>query len=131
MFKQTAPVIKLPAGATDDDHLALLGLLNSSTPACWLKQVCHNKGSTVDQHGARQRTDAFEDFYQYNGTKLQQFPVPPSRPLATSHRLDQLAQQLSNLQPSSLVAERVPTAQLLRDRRDAYFATRGGMILEL
>jgi hypothetical protein len=34
VFKQTAPVIKLPPTATEDDHLGLLGLLNSST-ACF------------------------------------------------------------------------------------------------
>ena len=27
VFKQTAPVIKLPEGATEDEHLALLGIL--------------------------------------------------------------------------------------------------------
>ena len=43
VFKQTAPVIKLPSEATEDDHLALLGLLNSSTACFWLKQVCHQK----------------------------------------------------------------------------------------
>jgi hypothetical protein len=44
VFKQTAPVIKLPAGATEDDHLGLLGLLNSSVACFWLHQVCRNKG---------------------------------------------------------------------------------------
>jgi hypothetical protein len=44
VFKQTAPVIKLPAGASEDEHLGLLGLLNSSVACFWLKQVCHNKG---------------------------------------------------------------------------------------
>src|SRR6202041_1346476 len=43
VFKQTAPVIKLPAGSTEDDHLALVGLLNSSVACFWLKQVCHQK----------------------------------------------------------------------------------------
>jgi len=33
VFNRSAPVIKLPAGASEGDHLALLGLLNSST-AC-------------------------------------------------------------------------------------------------
>ena len=28
VFKQSAPVIKLPEGATEDDHLRLLGVLN-------------------------------------------------------------------------------------------------------
>ena len=49
------PVIKLPLEATEEDHLALLGLLNSSTACFWMKQVCHNKGSTVDRRRHRQR----------------------------------------------------------------------------
>jgi hypothetical protein len=64
VFKQTAPVIKLPAGASEDEHLGLLGLLNSSVACFWLKQVCHNKGGTVDHHGARSsRTEKWEYFY--------------------------------------------------------------------
>ncbi len=37
VFKQSAPVIKLPAGATKAEHLGLLGLLNSSTACFWMK----------------------------------------------------------------------------------------------
>ena len=51
VFKQSAPVIKLPEGATERRPLELLGLLNRSTACFWLKQVCHNKGSTVDGGG--------------------------------------------------------------------------------
>ncbi len=39
VFKRTAPVIKLPAGASEEEHLGLLGLLNSSVACFWLKQV--------------------------------------------------------------------------------------------
>jgi hypothetical protein len=46
-----APVIKLPEGASEDDHLALLGLLNSSAACFWMKQVFHNKGN--GGHGRR------------------------------------------------------------------------------
>ncbi|MBX6312632.1 MAG: BREX-2 system adenine-specific DNA-methyltransferase PglX [Isosphaeraceae bacterium] len=103
VFKQTAPVIKLPPGATEEDHLSLLGLLNSSTACFWLKQVCHNKGSTVDQHGARQRTAPFEDFYAFNATKLAAFPVMEDRPTGFAHRLDNLAESLQSHAPSSLL----------------------------
>ena len=48
VFKQTAPVIKLPAEATEEDLLALLGLLNSSTACFWLKQVCQQKRGAVE-----------------------------------------------------------------------------------
>ncbi|MFB1490630.1 MULTISPECIES: BREX-2 system adenine-specific DNA-methyltransferase PglX [unclassified Thiocapsa] len=74
VFNRTAPVIKLPAAAREADHLALLGLLNSSTACFWIKQVFHCKGSTVDTKGARQTTVAFENFYQIAGT----FPSPPT-----------------------------------------------------
>jgi len=114
VFKQTAPVIKLPAEiesedgsrrpVTEDDHLALLGLLNSSTACFWMKQVCHNKGSTVDQLGARQRTSPFEDFYAFNATKLQQLPLPSDRPLKAARRLDELSQQLAAVHPTSMFA---------------------------
>ena len=47
VFKQSAPTIKLPSDATEDDHLALLGLLNSSTACFWMKQVFYPKASAV------------------------------------------------------------------------------------
>jgi hypothetical protein len=46
VFKQSAPIIKLPLDATEDDHLALLGYLNSSTACFWMKQVCFPKGGS-------------------------------------------------------------------------------------
>jgi Domain of unknown function (DUF7008)/Eco57I restriction-modification methylase len=97
VFKQTAPVIKLPEGATETEHLALLGALNSSTACFWLKQVCHNKGSTVDDQGTRQRTAPFEDFYQYNATKVRALPLPSDRPLELPRTLDHLASERVSL----------------------------------
>ncbi len=75
VFKQTAPIIKLPPDSTEEQHLRLLGLLNSSTSCFWMKQVVQCRGSAVDQRGARQTTVPFEDFYDFDGTKLKQFPV--------------------------------------------------------
>lgn len=104
VFNRSAPVIKLPATATEDDHLGLVGLLNCSTACFWMKQIFHNKGSTVDQHGARQRTDAFEDFYEHTSTGLQDFPLPTARPLALSRRLTALASAQAASQPAALLA---------------------------
>lgn len=85
VFNRSAPVIKLKPGATEDDHLALLGLLNSSTACFWLKQIFHNKGSTVDDRGARQRTDLFEDFFEFTGTGLAKFPLAEPFPTDWMH----------------------------------------------
>lgn len=117
VFKQTAPVIKLPAGASEAEHVGLIGLLNSSTACFWLKQVCHNKGSTVDQKGARQTTDPFENFYQFNGTKVAQFPLAKSRPLDLAEGLDSLATALNAVLPAAVVARGTPTAAVLEAAR--------------
>ena len=45
------------AGATEDDHLALLGLLNSSTACFWMKQVCHQQRGRPCGSGRRRRSD--------------------------------------------------------------------------
>ncbi len=78
VFNRSAPVIKLPAGTDEARHLDLLGVLNSSIACFWMKQVFHNKGASVDTKGARQTTVVFENFYEHDGTKLKQFPLPSS-----------------------------------------------------
>jgi hypothetical protein len=128
VFNRSAPVIKLPAGASEDDHLALLGLLNSSTACIWLKQVFHNKGSTVDAKGARQTTDAFENFYEFTGTGLQQFPLAEPYPTDLARRLDTLAQELSACLPAALCARETPTRPALDAARERALAIRRRMI---
>ena len=102
VFKQTAPVIKLPVEAPDTEYHGLIGLLNSSAACFWLKQVCHNKGSTVDTQGARQTTDAFENFYQYAGTRLRQFPLTVTHPVDLAAAIDGLAAERQTRLPAQL-----------------------------
>ncbi|MFN8815093.1 MAG: BREX-2 system adenine-specific DNA-methyltransferase PglX, partial [bacterium] len=96
------------------EYVALSGLLNSVAACFWMKQVFHNKGSSIDQHGARQRTMPFEDFWEHDGTKIKQFPVPwdkegTANPLRTAvmgvaRDIDTLAQARAQLLPTSLLA---------------------------
>lgn len=118
VFKNSAPVIKLPDDSTEEAHLRLLGLLNSSVGCFWLKQVCHNKGSTVDQHGARQRTDAFEDFYAFNSTRIEKFPVPPETPFQIAKTLDYTGSECSKLLPDSVQGLSWLTASTLLEVSD-------------
>ncbi len=80
VFKHAVQLLRLKESASIDDHIQLTGLLNSSVACFWLKQICHNKGSTVDEHGARQRTAPFEDFYALSGNKIANFPLPDNQP---------------------------------------------------
>ncbi|PZO35570.1 MAG: BREX-2 system adenine-specific DNA-methyltransferase PglX, partial [Shackletoniella antarctica] len=102
VFKQSAPVIKLPASATEDDHLALLGLLNSSTACFWMQQVFHNKGRPGADAAAAD--EPWEFRFEHDGTKLQQFPLPINRPIKLARQLDDLAQESSRLLPEIILS---------------------------
>jgi hypothetical protein len=82
-----------------------------------MKQTFHNKGSTVDDKGARQTTDPFENFYQHNGTALKQFPIAKRVPLDITRTLDQLAQQLQALSPATLAQQDIPGVEELQRAR--------------
>src|SRR5690606_29273686 len=104
VFKQSGPVIKLPEGASEDDHLRLLGLLNSSTACFWLKQVSYPKGGDpVGQEGARVSASGWDDRYEFTGTKLQEFPLPDRLPLERARRLDSLARSLADADPENII----------------------------
>jgi hypothetical protein len=128
VFNRSAPVIKLPGDATEDDHLALLGLLNSSTACFWMKQVFHNKGSTVDDRGARQTTVAFENFYEFTGTGLQKFPITETKPLRLAAELDRLARERQTHLPAQLIEQFPLSRTALDDHRARAAALLGHMI---
>lgn len=103
VFNRSAPVIKLPEGATEDEHLNLLGVLNSSVACFWLKQNSHNKGSTVDSKGARTTQVPWEDFYEFTGTTLKDFPLGADDFTVFGRQLDDLARKRATVDAASLV----------------------------
>ncbi|MFG2052836.1 BREX-2 system adenine-specific DNA-methyltransferase PglX [Micromonospora sp. NPDC048930] len=126
VFKQTAPVIKLAEGASEDDHLRLLGVLNSSTGCFWLKQVSHGKGNGGVNEGYR--GDEWEEFYEFTGTKLQEFPLPSAYPLELSREIDGLAQRLATVTPAAVAASVVPTRERLYAAEREWHSIRARMI---
>ena len=96
VFNRSAPVIKLAQEATEEDHLALLGLLNSSTACFWLKQVSQQKQLTGGD-GVRVETVAKVP-YEFAGTQMANLPLPQnwkSSPLV--RRLVRLAEEADTL----------------------------------
>ncbi|MGW1113742.1 BREX-2 system adenine-specific DNA-methyltransferase PglX [Streptomyces albidoflavus] len=126
VFNRTAPVIKLGERASEEEHMQLLGLLNSSMAGLWLKMVSHSKGTEGHQSGIK--TELWEQFYEFTGTKLQDFPLPAEYPTVLARQLDALAQQLSAATPVALAAEVTPTSPALRDAEVCYVSTRAHMI---
>jgi hypothetical protein len=123
-----APVVQLSEGASEEDHLALLAVLNSSTACFWLKQNSHDKGSQGVNEGVK--AEAWERFFEFTGTTLQDFPLPASPLLERGRALDGLARQLSNATPGFVAGNRLPSRRLLDDARSAFEAVRADMIAQ-
>ncbi|MBV5246748.1 BREX-2 system adenine-specific DNA-methyltransferase PglX [Mycolicibacterium sp. PAM1] len=120
VFKQTAPAIKLPAGASVEDHLRLLGVLNSSVACFWLKQNSHNKGEGGGarvEAGYAARGEAWRESYEFTGTTLKDFPLPANTPMERAKLLDGLAHELQERSPAELAKRETPTAATLEDSR--------------
>ncbi|WP_347238039.1 BREX-2 system adenine-specific DNA-methyltransferase PglX, partial [Dietzia sp. B44] len=91
VFNRSAPVIKLPEGASEDEHLELLGVLNSSTACFWLKQNSYPKGGDpIGDSGARVSQQPWADRYEFTGTTLKDFPLPAGSASERARRIDQL-----------------------------------------
>ena len=121
-------MIKLPKDATEEQHLELLGVLNSSTACFWLKQVSQKKGGAANSGGGSS-DQPWSFSYEFTGTKLQEFPLPQKLPLARSQELDSLAQKLSSLEPSAVAEAATPTADRLKETHAEYTAIRQRMIV--
>lgn len=128
IFSAHAPVIKLPEGASEEDHLGLLGVLNSSTACFWLKQNSHGKGNGGVNEGFR--GDDWEEFYEFTGTTLQDYPLPEALPLSCGRLLDSLAQELASTTPTAVCEEDTPTRERLDEARKKYTSLHAQMIAQ-
>ena len=128
VFKQSSPVIKLPGNATEDDHLVLLGLLNSSVGAFWMRQVFHDKGGGGIGGGIA--AEAWERFFEYDGTKIKALPLPVSFPIEQTRCLDAVAHQWNSLLPYSVLLNRdnSVTSEFLQSKKQAAEMVQSNMI---
>ncbi|MEU4710575.1 BREX-2 system adenine-specific DNA-methyltransferase PglX [Nocardia salmonicida] len=127
VFNRSAPVIKLPEGASEEEHLRLLGLLNSSTSCFWLKMVSHKKGGSPESGGG-QSDQPWSWTYEFTGTKLEEFPVAHTFPTEIATEIDRLAQRLASASPQSAHQRGNFTAAALRETQSEWHAIRARMI---
>ncbi|MFC9038016.1 BREX-2 system adenine-specific DNA-methyltransferase PglX [[Kitasatospora] papulosa] len=123
---RTAPVIKLREGATEDQYLELLGVLNSSTACFWLKQVSQAKGGSGLGRGLQD--EGWEERYEFTGTKLQEFPLPAALPLGIGRSLDALGRELAAREPVAVASTDLPARARLDEAHAAHASVRSRMI---
>ena len=75
VYKQTCQTIKLPTDS-EQEHITLLGWLNSSAVLFLLKQICFNKNASDQEE---------RDRFVYAGGKVQMLPVPNNIGLGNKH----------------------------------------------
>ncbi len=124
VFKQTAPVIKLSASATEAEHFALLGLLNSSTACFWGRQTFFGRGGFSD--------GKWQERVEWDGTKLKSFPVAGDsvgKAMRLAQKLDELALELKLHQPSNVLEQvEADVHQALKDAEIMDVELQGRMI---
>lgn len=134
VFSRSAPIIQLPRGATENDHLELLAVLNSSVACFWLKQVSHNKGegggARVEAGYSAMGSEEWKNAYEFTGSKIQKYPLPEKLPLSRGIAMQALVQQLAGASPSRLEKESVITRELIARRRNSWQSVRRRMIAE-
>ena len=111
VFNRSAPIIKLPPGTSEDEHLALTGLLNSSVVCFWMKQVMtgKHKGDGGEAHA----TPEYQRF-EHDGTKLSRLPMPAGRPQRLGCALNRVASKRAESEPKATVFAWSPGVAELR-----------------
>ena len=75
IFNRHAPIIKLRDEFDEADHLAILGLLNSSCVAFWCRMVMYPKSGDKVGDGARTTVAPWDRYLEYAGNLLKQLPI--------------------------------------------------------
>ncbi len=89
LLKDHSPAIVLAGDSAT--CLLFSGLLNSSSVLFWLKQTCFNKGAGEDEE---------RDRFEFQGTKVQQLPIPKLIADAVQLKMSGLADALIQLSKS-------------------------------
>lgn len=127
VFNRHAPVIKLPETATETDHLRLLGVLNSSTACFWMKQTFFVKGRMSSGTGGVV-DEAWEPFYEFDGTKLKMFPVPSTQPVDLATEIERVAQETASWTPAAVLERDGPSRAAMEHARNQWAASRARLV---
>jgi hypothetical protein len=112
VFKQSAPIVKLN-NDSEEAHVHLLALLNSSMAGFWLRQVMYPKSG--DGVGRGIQDEEWETRFDADTTKLKQFPVAVAE-FDEARVLIQLSARYQELE--SIETSETPSRSALESRSD-------------
>ena len=126
VYNKSARPVRLGVEASEDQYLDLLGVLNSPVACFWLKQVCHNKGGPG---GGSSKDEKWRDFYEFTGTKMQEFPLSAALPRDRARVLDDLGKAASSFLPAPALRDGV-SEQAVREARIEWNRLRTRLMFE-
>ncbi len=131
VFGRSAPIIKLPATASKDDHFALLAFLNSSTACFWMKQVLFVKSSQNYVGDVKDKPERIH--YEFAGTPLLRLPLPPNLSSLSDfgRKLHELGMTRVSVVPSRVIENCVDydrIEQLLKDAERESLRAKSSMV---
>jgi len=122
---QSAPVMVFHKRTEPRRILDVLGVLNSSTAAFWLRSTGQTKGGGSD---AQFTIEPWATTLEIAGTRLLDFPMPADYHISLSAQLDDLSRQYGSAHPSSVARDARPTERLLEMARAYRTRARARMI---
>ncbi|WP_371612044.1 BREX-2 system adenine-specific DNA-methyltransferase PglX [Streptomyces clavifer] len=126
VFNQKSPVMKLAKTATLNDHIRILGLINSSTACFWFKQNCFDRGHGGVGGGIA--SEAWEKYYEFTGSVIENFPLPSAYPSQLAEALHTLGTELTEVSLPTITPSGPPTALSLRESHSVWRMKREQMI---
>jgi hypothetical protein len=126
VFKQSAPLIKMPEGTSEEEFLAFLAVLNSSIACFWLKQHSYDKGAGGIAEGVK--AEGWEHFREFTGMTLLDYPLPKILPLERGRELDRLAWSAETHNPTVFFSSHMPTVEQVDLARHTQEELRARMI---
>jgi hypothetical protein len=110
VLNRHAPVVKLSDGTSEQEHIALAGVMNSSAAGFWLRQVAFPKGGdTVGKSGCRVRKLLWDVYFEYDSTNVSDLPLPANYPFELASAIQLIADERSTLLPRALISRELPT----------------------
>ncbi len=113
VFKQSTPIIKLRT-KNEQEHFALLGLLNSSVVCFYLKQISQKTNLT-----GRLCKNTWEEPFQYSGSGVAKIPAPQNfcQCAEFAECLNTLSDDYLALEPAAVIAAIGPSTQNLQNAK--------------
>lgn len=119
--------VTLPEGSSEEEHLGLLAVLNSSTACFWLLHACRPRSAAAAVPEGSDPLEPWERERRFTPAKVRQLPLPGSAPAQLARDLEMVVRRMAAQEPAAVCGRGVPTREVLDGARTSQEALRRRM----